>query len=158
MNFTEKPVLQDNIEHILLDIFLQNTKPFTVGIFYRPPDKYNFLEEVSTDFHKLDPNNNDMFILGDFNINLMPTKNKYILDKNIIISCPLTKLYKIFLVSAGLTQILRQPTRITCSSSTLIDHILTNAQDKVSQSGIIDLGISDHQLIYCTRKLNRNKF
>ena len=156
LNFTEKPILQDNIEYILLDIFLQNTKPFTVGIFYRPPDKYNFLEELNNEFYKLDSSNNDIFILGDFNINLLSKKNKYILDKNNIITCPLTKLYKTFLVSFGLTQILRQPTRITCNSSSLIDHILTNAQNKISQSGIIDLGISDHQLIYCTRKVTRN--
>ena len=84
-------------------------------------------------------------------------RNKYVLDKNSIITCPLTKLYKTFLASFSLIQILRQPTRITCSSSSLIDHIITNAQDKISQSGIIDLGISDHQLIYCTRKIIRNK-
>ena len=29
--------------------------------------------------------------------------------------------------------------------------------DKVSQTGVIDIGISDHQLIYCTRKVNRQK-
>ena len=34
----------------------------------------------------------------------------------------------------------------------LIDHILTNSQDRVNQSGVIDLGLSDRDLIYCTRK------
>ena len=39
----------------------------------------------------------------------------------------------------------------------MIDHILTNSKEKISQSGVIDIGISDHQLIYLTRKLHRMK-
>ena len=40
----------------------------------------------------------------------------------------------------------------------MLDHVLTNFTDKVSQSGVADTGLSDHQLIYCTRKVNRTKF
>ena len=40
---------------------------------------------------------------------------------------------------------------------TPIDHIFTNSPDKVSQSGVIDLGLSDHDLIYCTRKTSLPK-
>ena len=32
---------------------------------------------------------------------------------------------------------------------------LTNSREKISQSGVIAAGISDHQLIYLTWKLNR---
>ena len=49
------------------------------------------------------------------------------------------------------------PTRVTDQSATLIDHILTKSPDKVSQSGVIDLGFSDHDLIYCTRKTSLTK-
>ena len=45
-----------------------------------------------------------------------------------------------------------------CSTSTVIDHILTNSTEKIFQSGIIDPGISDDQLIFCTRKVKRVKF
>ena len=38
-----------------------------------------------------------------------------------------------------------------------LDHILTNSKDKISQSGGIDIGISDHQMIFCTRKKIRLK-
>ena len=34
---------------------------------------------------------------------------------------------------------------------------MTNADNKVSQSGVLDTGLSDHQLIFCTRKLNKIK-
>ena len=49
------------------------------------------------------------------------------------------------------------PTRTTCNTSTLIDHILTNSQDNISQSGVIDTAISDHNMIYCTRKILKAK-
>ena len=48
--------------------------------------------------------------------------------------------------------------RITCNTSTLIDYILTNSQDNISQSGVIDTAISDHNMIYCTRKILKPKY
>ena len=35
-----------------------------------------------------------------------------------------------------------------------IDYILTNSRENISQSGVIDIGTSDLQLIYLTRKLH----
>ena len=46
---------------------------------------------------------------------------------------------------------------VTTNTSSLLDHILTNAGWKISQKGVIDVGLSDHQLIYCTRKVLRTK-
>ena len=50
------------------------------------------------------------------------------------------------------------PTRITYNTSTLIDHILTNSQNNISQSGVINTAISDHNMIYCTRKILKAKY
>ena len=44
-----------------------------------------------------------------------------------------------------------QPKHKTDQTATRTDHILTNSPDKVSQSGFIDLGLSDHDLIYCRK-------
>ena len=49
------------------------------------------------------------------------------------------------------------PTCITCGSSTIIDNILASYPDRVSQKEIIDIEISDHQLIFCTRKTLKTK-
>ena len=57
----------------------------------------------------------------------------------------------------GLKQLIESPTRITCSSSSIIDHILASFPDRVTQQGILNVGLSDHQLIYCTRKITRIK-
>ena len=104
---------------------------------------------------------NEIFLLGDFNINLLDN-GKYILKENQamqnhIPSTSLVSQYKLFCQRYSLEQIIKHATRTTCSSSTLIDHILTNSREKISQSGVIDIGISDHQLIYLTRKLHRMK-
>ena len=47
--------------------------------------------------------------------------------------------------------------RITCHTSNLIEHIITNCEKKVTQSGVMDTWLSDHQLIFCTRKTKRVK-
>ena len=52
----------------------------------------------------------------------------------------------------------RLSSRITSNTSTLIDHILTNTQESIYQSGVIDTAISDHPLIYCTRKILKAKY
>ena len=69
----------------------------------------------------------------------------------------LVKHYKEFFNLYGLKQLIQCPTRISCNSPSLLDHILTNSSEKASQYGIIDVGLSDHQLIYLTRKITRIK-
>ena len=62
-----------------------------------------------------------------------------------------------FCFSHSLEQVIRRPTRITNQTPTLVDHIPTNWPDKVSKSGLRDLGLSDHNLIYWTRKTSLPK-
>ncbi|KAK2546822.1 hypothetical protein P5673_033452, partial [Acropora cervicornis] len=50
-----------------------------------------------------------------------------------------------------------QPTRITSSTRTLIDHIFTNKPNIITNHGILHVGISDHSLIYATHKHNTLK-
>ena len=59
-----------------------------------------------------------------------------------------------FCTMHGLEQLIKSPTRVACSTSTLIDHILASFPSRVFQRAVIDVGISDHQLIFCTRKFH----
>ena len=68
-----------------------------------------------------------------------------------------SKRYIEFCSTLGLKQLIKAPTRITSSISTLIDHILTSSSEKVVQVGIIESSLSDHQFIICTRKIQRAK-
>ena len=53
----------------------------------------------------------------------------------------------------NLTQLITEATRVTSSSSSLIDHILSNSCEKICQSGTISIGLSDHFLTFMTRKV-----
>ena len=105
---------------------------------------------------------NDLFILGYTNINI-PDNGGNILDNYKDISKrksnlgAIPKKYGQICSSLGLKQLIKYPTSITCHTSTLIDHIITNYEEKVTQSGVINTSLSDHQLIFCTRKIKRVK-
>ena len=52
-----------------------------------------------------------------------------------------------------LNQIISDPTRTTVNSSGTIDLILTSDKHKLCNSAVTDIGLSDHSLIFCTRKV-----
>ena len=57
----------------------------------------------------------------------------------------------------GLHQLIKVPTRTRCNNATIIDHISASYPERVTQQGRIDVGLSDHKLIFCTRKNSRIK-
>ena len=151
----------NSVEHVFFEILIPKVKPIAIGIFYRPPNENDFLNIFSNDFQQIDSKTNAICLLGDFNINLLQN-GRFLLKENQSYklkssSSVLVNKYKEFCQKFSLTEIIKEPTRITCSTSTLCDHIFTNSAEKASQKGVIDVGISDHQLIYCTRKIKRIK-
>ena len=62
--------------------------------------------------------------------------------------------YKLFSQRFFLEQIIKEVACITYSLSILIDHILTSSREKISQSGVISIGVPDYLLIYLTWKLH----
>ena len=70
------------VENMFFEILLPitNSKPITVGIIYRPLCQSNFLEVLNDILNKIDSVNNEIYILGDFNINLS-LNDSYILVK-----------------------------------------------------------------------------
>ena len=57
----------------------------------------------------------------------------------------------------SLEQLISVPTRTKESTAPLIDHVLTNSPYKIIQSGVIEMSLSDHELIYCMRKTTKLK-
>ena len=151
ISFSVRGDFSNEIENIFLDIFLPKTRPILIGILYRPPDQSGFLDKLSSAISKTSCfDNQEVYILGDLNINLINTQKSHIPNG--------IKRYREFCSLHGLKQLITSPTRITENSSSLLDHVLTNSTDRVSQSGVVDTSLSDHQLIYCTRKISRIKF
>ena len=128
-----------------------------MGTIYRPPSQGNFIGAITEHFSKINTNDTEIYILDDFNINLL-LKQKYIFHQtNTQSMSPEVKNYFQFCFLYGSEQLIKSPSPVTCSTFSLIDHILTTFPERVSQQGIIGVGLSDHQLIYCTRKFSRTK-
>lgn len=138
-------ILQDvkteDMESIFIELLLPKTKPIVVGSCYRPPKQAIFLDLLQQALRNIRPDL-EQIILGDFNIDYKSTNNQ------------LCKTYKNILNIFNFKQLIEEPTRVTLSSSTVIDHIICNNEERISQSGVIPTGISDHFITYCTRRSN----
>ena len=149
-------------ENVFVDILLPRTKPILVGILYNP-FQTNFLHNLSTAISNAENfDNQEVYLLGDFNINLWHN-DKYLFHSNKTLSHQeIQKIapknasdiikYQEFCSLHGLKQLITTPTRITENKSSLLDHVLTNTHANIPQSGVIEVGLSDHQLIFTTRK------
>ena len=156
VSYNRKPNFCINTESIFIQIFLPKSKPILIGILYRPPDEYDFVnwpERTFSDTNFFE--SQEYYLLGDININLQP-KDKEIF-RHIPANTHLTRSYLEFCFTHSLEQIITSPTKVTDQTATLSDHIITNSPDKVSRSGVIDLGLSEHDLSYRTRKTSLPK-
>lgn len=54
-------------------------------------------------------------------------------------------------------KLIQNATRMTGNSRSLLDLIIINCEEKVMQSGVLTIGISDHSITFCTRKLKKDQ-
>ena len=160
LSYIKKDFFPEEIENIFFEILLPKTKPITVGIIYRPPNQNNLLQTLNENFAKLDTLKKELYILGDFNINLYQNQNHIGCKNNNLVSAAASndvRSYIQFCTMFGSTQIIKYPTRITCSSTSSIDHMLVSLPDRISHECVMSVGLSYQQLIHCTRKISRVK-
>ena len=86
-----------------------------------------------------------IYILGDLNCNLLKSSD------------PASQALLNFCTSFNLTQMIAEPTRVTKSSATLIDVILASNKNLVRAAKVIQVSISDHDLVYAVLKLKRQR-
>ena len=77
-------VFPREVENMFFKILLPNTKPVTVGTIYRPPNQSKFLEILNDNMNKINSVNNEIYILGDFNISLHINDSYILAKKNIL--------------------------------------------------------------------------
>ena len=121
-------------EDLWVTVKINNTEK-VFGVVYRHPSN-NFAQFHTALKHTLiTPNKQKLkyYICGDVNINLLD----YDIKSNI-------KEYSDMLFSLGCIPLIKYPTRITQTSSTLIDHIYTNEICQKNTTHIIQDNISDH--------------
>ena len=136
--------LENNeIESIWIEIKYPACKPFLLNFVYRPPDsKLTWIEAFENQFDKIDHLDLEVHILGDFNINFL-SSNSVTKYNN--------KRWDHTISKYGLAQMINSPTRITKSSSTIIDHIYSTRPDLISDVHVPLFSISDHYPVCFTR-------
>ena len=135
----------DALELLCIEVRKQKSKPFLIATWYRPPNSSNDLFQKFEHFLKLvDYENIEIIIAGDLNCNFLESPKGQVTHKLL----DLMNTYQ-------LQQHIEKPTRVTPTTSSLIDVIFTYVGDnKTLETGIIPLGISDHNLVYICRKIS----
>lgn len=123
---------------------------------YRPPSlTYTSLAALFQSlFVNLAVEVHSVIFLGDTNVDLMSNASgeaKYL--------CRLLK-------ESNAVQLINEPTRVTATSTTLLDHIIVDRSVEVERTGVIDassitdhrgLKITDHKLVYCNIVCQKDK-
>jgi len=135
--------MNDDLEFICIELKRLRSKSFLISTWYRPPnstlENFHTFENI---IECVDATGLDYYLLGDINCDLLhPTALSHV-------STYLCNIFDIF----GLHQLIKEPTRITSTTKTLIDLCVTNAIDCTTNSGVLHTGISDHSLVYMSRK------
>ena len=68
------------------DILLPKSKSITTSIFYRPPNQATFMELIVKDFSHSNLKDNEIYLLGNFNINVSQKRN-FILNGKGMAAC-----------------------------------------------------------------------
>ena len=130
---------QEAFQALWIEIQFSRKCNIFCGIIYRQHNSpQGFLEYFDLTLEKLISSNKSVYIMGDFNINLLHVEtSRYAYD------------FLLSLQSFSFIPTIDKPTRVCNNSATLIDNILTNKVDVKIISGNIISDISDHYSQFC---------
>lgn len=135
-------------EICFVEVTCTNTK-IAVGVIYKSPlisyTQYAVLTEILA---PIITGYEHHIIMGDFNIDHLKPDSS---------AC---KFFREHVTEPfDLSQVITEPTRITDTSSTLIDLLLVSYPDNVKVSGVVDVpAIGDHCLIFSSYSIKKPKF
>ena len=133
---------QENVDLLWLDIQSNKFPSFIVGTVYRHPHALaESFEYISDVFKEILLRNKPVFVTGDVNDDLFNGNSKLCKVLNV----------------CNLHQLITKPTRITPTSSTLIDIIATNNIHMVLESDVFPCPIADHEQISVTINVRKKK-
>ena len=136
----------DDLELMCIEVSLPKQKTFMVVYWYRPPNSQNIMfDKFEALLQLLESTSKDVLIMGDLNCDFIkkPLNHQ-------------TKILKRLGEEYDLKQHVDKPTRVTPTSSTLIDVLFSSNHDKVTFCDVIPLSLSDHYMIVCS--LGRVKY
>ena len=119
LSYNMLSVFSSKIKNIFFEILLPNSKQMTVGTIYCPPSQTNILDILNNNMIKINSVNNEMYILGDFNINLYLNDSYFLGKRNILSSKSIpsdVKSYHKFCTFFEVKELIKVPKRITSSN------------------------------------------
>ena len=136
---------KDSIESIWLELFFHKSHSVLLCCVYRPPNSSSYLSKTfNINFNDtLQTVTKETIIMGDCNANFTKDNDN--------------REFKSILSLNGFKQLIRQPTRVTKESSTIIDIIASN-KDNIKNVKVIPSTLSDHEMVGCLRKINYKQF
>ena len=139
-------VSENYFHQLWLKLQSKKLKSIVICISYRPPEcPLSCLEtNLKPSFVQALLLNKPIFILGDLNCNVMK-------------DCPENTALGNFMFEMNLNQLTITPTKITDTSESLIDVIITSASHLVNESGVMDTIISDHLPVYAVLNMKLPK-
>ena len=144
---TRSDLSDPDLEFLCIEIQKPKAKPFLLSNWYRPPNSpIELFDKFEVLLGKIEVENIESNILGDINCDMMavsPTNE----TRHLIELCE----------SYQYAQLIKEPTRVTSSSKSLINLFLTNEPGKFVTSGVSHIGCRDHSLIYVSRKLTSTR-
>lgn len=136
INHTLVKSFDNSVESLWIKVSVLNKNPIFIGTMYRPPsadatyfDKMlDDIEFVTCDSH--------FVLLGDLNFD-------YVYNCSLSTN-PVHYIEELF----SCKQLITEPTRVTDSTATLLDVVLSDIPKAHSSSGVIKINLSDHYMIY----------
>ena len=123
---------QAGVEDVWVQMQCRKLPAIIIGCVHRHPKalaaSFEYIQEV---FRMVCLRNKSVFILGDFNDDVLIMGNK------------ISKIIK----NNNLTQVIDKATRSTSTSATLLDLIVTNMPDVILAHDVVPLVIADHDLV-----------
>ena len=141
LNCRRRPELEaSNIETLWSELTLPNSRPFLICTVYRPPSaKSEWIELFEKELSVAQTTGLEIILMGDFNIDYSPRVNQ-----------KWHRMVQLF----DLSQLVKEPTRITESTATIIDHVYSTHPEHITECFISHFSISDHFPVCFSRKIN----
>ena len=108
-----------------------------LGIMYRPPSSnHAYLKSMLDQIDNVYSYNENVMLMGDLNYD-------YKLDESLS-SNPLHQIEILY----GMRQLINSPTRVTLTTSTIIDVMFSTEHESHVVTGVYDISLSDHYMTY----------
>ena len=141
-------ISEGNIESIWMQLYPGSKRAVLICCVYRSPSDYHFYDNLLIECEKGFLNFGDkLIVLGDLNSDLTQMTSQQ------------TKFLVSFMRHFHLHELVQSPTRVTATTTSQLDLILTNIPSYFQNTVAIPFGGSDHHIVlthFCARGINRS--